>query len=331
MSHQNLKASKLSLSKANLYQLLVFILLFIAIALLIRNTLSNMQLRGIHGGFGFLSDTAGFGMSESWINFDASDSYALAFLSGLINTLRVSVCCIMLSTLLGTLLGLGRTCASPLLRALCYAYTELFRNIPLLIQLLIWYVLMVEWLPDPLHPFRVSLWPSNLWPTNLEPLAVTLSKEGLTFPWISLGGEPLIESSVLSPEFMALTLGLALYTAAFISEVVRSGISSLPKTQLQAALSLGLKPAQVQRFVVLPQALRVIIPPLSNQYLNLIKNSSLAVAIGYPDLVNVSNTAINQTGHAVECVAIIMLVYLSLSLAVSSLMNYFNHRVMARG
>jgi general L-amino acid transport system permease protein len=131
----------------------------------------------------------------------------------------------------------------------------------------------------------------------------------------------------LTPEFFALTLGLTLYTAAFVAEVVRGGIQSVSRGQREAAQSLSLSPWQTTRLVILPQAMRVIVPPLTNQYLNLTKNSSLAVAIGYPDLVNIATTSLNQTGRAVECIAVIMTVYLFLSLLTSFVMNAYNRKV----
>jgi general L-amino acid transport system permease protein len=167
------------------------------------------------------------------------------------------------------------------------------------------------------------------------PLAIVLAMSLLG--WL-LGGAPLeanypskgefaIENGgALTPEFMAVLLGLVVYTAAFVAEVVRAGISSVPLGQSEAAAALGLSRAQEMRLVMLPQALRVIIPPMTNQFLNLTKNSSLAVAIGYPDVVSIANTAINQTGRAVECIAIVMLVYLTTSLSTSALMNWYNAR-----
>jgi general L-amino acid transport system permease protein len=207
----------------------------------------------------------------------------------------------------GTVLGIGRLSGNALARGLCYAYTELFRNIPLLLQLLMWYVVLVELMPDTETPLHFRDW-------------VLLSKEGLALPWL------MAEGLTLTPEFLALTWGLTLYTSAFVAEVIRSGIQSVPLGQVEAALSIGLSPWQRLRLVVLPQALRLIVPPLTNQYLNAIKNSSLAVAIGYPDLVSISNTTLNQTGRAVECIAIVMAVYLTLSLLTASGMNYFNRR-----
>jgi len=144
---------------------------------------------------------------------------------------------------------------------------------------------------------------------------------------IPKSGEASVEGgSALTPEFISVLLGLTFYTASFVAEVVRAGIASVPRGQSEASGALGLGRGQQMRLVVLPQALRVIIPPITNQYLNLTKNSSLAVAIGYPDVVSISNTAINQTGRAVECIAIIMGVYLTTSLVTSGLMNWYNKR-----
>ena len=140
-------------------------------------------------------------------------------------------------------------------------------------------------------------------------------------------GEGMVEGgSAVTPEFMAVLLGLVFYTSSFVAEVVRGGIQSVSHGQVEAASSLGLSPRRSMRLVVLPQAMRVIIPPMTNQYLNLTKNSSLAVAIGYPDVVSISNTAINQTGRAVECIAIIMAVYLTTSLTTSAIMGWYNKR-----
>jgi general L-amino acid transport system permease protein len=293
--------------RAWVYQIAFIAVLIALVGWLLHNTLGNMRMRGIQSGFDFLLDPAGFDISESMFAFTSTQTYGQAFLVGLLNTLRVSCIAIVICTMWGTLLGIGRLSNNALARGLCYAYTEVFRNIPLLLQLLMWYVVLVELMPDTETPLRFRDW-------------VLLSKEGLALPWFMSDG------LTLSPEFLALTWGLTLYTSAFVAEVVRSGIQSVPKGQIEAALSIGLSPWQRLRLVVLPQALRLIVPPLTNQYLNAIKNSSLAVAIGYPDLVSISNTSLNQTGRAVECIAIVMAVYLSLSLLTASVMDYFNRR-----
>ena len=293
--------------RAWVYQIAFIAVLIALVGWLLHNTLGNMRMRGIQSGFDFLLDPAGFDISESIFAFTSTQTYGHAFLVGLLNTLRVSCIAIVICTLWGTLLGIGRLSNNALARGLCYAYTELFRNIPLLLQLLMWYVVLVEQMPDTETPLGFRDW-------------ALLSKEGLALPWFMSDG------LTLSPEFLALTWGLTLYTSAFVAEVVRSGIQSVPIGQIEAALSIGLSPWQRLRLVILPQALRLIVPPLTNQYLNAIKNSSLAVAIGYPDLVSISNTTLNQTGRAVECIAIVMAVYLTLSLLTASAMNYFNRR-----
>ena len=314
-----------------LYQLALLLGLGLLLAWLLSNTLANMKARGIQSGFDFLWANAGFDIGESMIAFDSSEPYWRAFWVGLLNTLRVSVVGIAFCTILGTLIGVGRVSNNALARGMGYAYTELFRNVPVLLQLLIWYVLLVEFMPDSQSPLHFNDW-------------FYLSKNGISFPvpvwdasvpglvWdvpVWLDGE-ITQGISLTPEFLAITLGLSFYTSAFVAEVVRAGIVSVPRGQLEAAKSIGLSNWQTTRQVLLPQAMRVIIPPLTNQYLNLTKNSSLAVAIGYPDLVSISNTALNQTGRAVECIALIMAVYLCLSLGTSALMNVFNQRMAIR-
>ena len=287
------------------------------------NTVHNMRTRGIQSGFDFLSQPAGFDISESVIAFDGARTYSRAFAVGLFNTLRVAGLAIVLTTALGTLLGIGRFSGSLLLRGLCQAYVEFFRNTPLLLQLLMWYLMMTELLPISsaawqAGPFFLSKGGLNVpWPAGMTMLQFDLPQQGA---FAVEGG------AALSPEFMAVLLGLVFYTAAFVAEIVRAGINSVPRGQIEAAAALGLSSGRTLRLVTLPQALRVIVPPLTNQFLNVTKNSSLAVAIGYPELVSIANTSLNQTGRAVECIAIIMLVYLTSSLATSALMNWFNSR-----
>jgi general L-amino acid transport system permease protein len=229
---------------------------------------------------------------------------------------------------LGTLIGVGRVSSNALARGLCYVYTEVFRNIPILLQLLMWYILMVEWMPDPDAPLQVGNW-LLFSKMGLQIAVPTLVDQA---PFLALSVPQLVEGEylgglTLTPEFFALTLGLTLYTSAFVAEVVRGGIQSVSRGQREAAQSLSLSAWQTTRLVILPQAMRVIVPPLTNQYLNLTKNSSLAVAIGYPDLVNIATTSLNQTGRAVECIAVIMAVYLFLSLLTSFIMNAYNRKV----
>ena len=362
------------------YQLLALALIAFGLWYLGHNTLVNMRERGIQSGFGFLGPTAGFDIGETRLSFESNQSYLKAFLVGLVNTLRVAVLGIVLAAILGTLLGVARFSRNALVRGLCQAYVEFFRNVPILLQLLMWYLLFTETLPEASEAwqigdvylskgglnFPVPIWQQgHLWAgigllaglllawlrsrwarAQFEatgqvrsafwvPLLIVLAMGVLG--WL-LGGAPLeanfpskgefaVENGgALTPEFMALLLGLVVYTAAFVAEVVRAGIASVPRGQGEAAAALGLSRAQEMRLVMLPQALRVIIPPVTSQFLNLTKNSSLAVAVGYPDVVSIANTAINQTGRAVECISIVMLVYLCTSLATSALMNWYNTR-----
>lgn len=293
---------------------------------LVHNTLVNLEIRGIATGFSFLLREAGFGISESLISYTPADSYARALVVGLLNTIIVSAIGIVLASLLGTVVGVARLSGNWLVGKLAAIYVEAIRNVPLLLQLFVWYGILTA-LPgarQALHPLpgiflsnRGLVIPSLDWSQGWLPLINLPQLVGFNF----VGG------MTLSPEFAALLAGLTVYTAAFIAEIVRAGILSVPKGQTEAALSLGLSRGQILRLVVLPQALRVIVPPLTSQYLNIAKNSPLAIAIGYPDLVAVSNTAINQTGQAVEGVALVMAVFLALSLALSGLMNWYNKRV----
>ncbi len=366
------------------YQGLALLVLALGLWFLGHHTLANMRERGIQSGLDFLWQTAGFDIGESLLTFESSQSYFMAFAVGLLNTLRVALLGCVLATVLGTLVGVGRLSRSALLRGLCQAYVECFRNVPLLLQLLMWYLLFTELLPDAAQAWQLGpvflskgglSFPVPLWVAGHAWGAAGLLAGGLAgelyrrraraqdeaagrmrrLGWVPLlsllaggllgwllGGAPtaadvpvrgefaIENGGALTPEFMALLLGLVAYTAAFVAEVVRSGLQSVPRGQSEAAAALGLSRAQEMRLVQLPLALRVIIPPMTNQYLNLTKNSSLAVAIGYPDVVSIANTAINQTGRAVECIFIVMLVYLLLSLATSGLMNRYNARAAIR-
>lgn len=366
--------------RALVYQVVAVAVIALLVLYLANNTATNMRARGIQSGFDFLSGAAGFDIGESLFAFDSGEPYWRAYLVGMTNTLRVAVLGIVLTTILGTLIGVGRFSRNALVRGLCLCYVEFFRNIPVLLQLLMWYLFFTEVLPvsteawqlGPLFLSKGGLnFPIPVWATGqvmaawgllaglvaawfyrrhaqarfeatgmprstvLAPLALALAC-GVA-GWI-LGGAPtaldrpiqgefaIENGGSLTPEFMALMLGLTIYTAAFVAEVVRGGVQSVSLGQSEAASALGLNRGQTMRLVMLPQALRVIIPPMTNQFLNLTKNSSLAVAIGYPDVVSIANTAINQTGRAVECIAIIMLVYLSTSLFTSVLMNWYNAR-----
>nr|WP_180682889.1 ABC transporter permease subunit [Tepidicella baoligensis] len=364
-----------------LFQAIALVLVALGIWFLAHNTQTNMAARGIPSGFDFLSTPAGFDIGQTMIPYDPSESYGKAIWVGVLNTLKVAILGIILTTILGVLVGVGRFSRNGLIRGLCYGYVELFRNVPVLLQLLMWYIFMVEILPPFANAW--SLW--DLFYLSKDGFTMPIPARGVGWSWVYwglLGGlaaaviwrqrmfkrfeqtgqegdmvwVPLALVVVLglvgwlvggmptewsvpekqtfmidggysaTPEFLTVLIGLVTYTAAFVAEVVRSGIQSVSHGQTEAASALGLTPRQTMKLVILPQALRVIIPPMTNQYLNLTKNSSLAVAVGYPDVVSVANTAINQSGRAVECIAIIMLVYLSTSLTTSVFMNWYNAR-----
>ena len=284
--------------------------------------MANLEERRIASGFGFLQREAGFEIGESvFLRYSASDTYLTALLVGLTNTLAIALIGIVLATGLGTLIGLCRLTRNFLVRNFAAGYVEFIRNVPLLVQLFFWYAIITEGLPGPREA--------------LSPLpGVFLSNRGIFLPSFTsapeLQGFNFVGGMSMTPEFAALLVGLAIYTAAFIAEIVRAGILAVDRGQTEAAHALGLSRARTTRLVVLPQALRVIVPPMTNQYLNLTKNSSLAVAIGYPDLVSIANTTMNQTGQAIEGVAIIMAVYLTISLSISAFMNWYNAHVAFR-
>ncbi len=363
--------------------LAVIAALFYALAL---NTYANMASRHIVSGFGFLWRKSGFEVSFSLIPYTAEDNYVRALMVGFLNTLLVSALGIWLATALGLAIGLMRLSRNWLASRLAAGYIEAVRNVPLLLQLFIWYRLVLTPLPQassaiilgpaalsnkgltlPAPQFGPGVWTAwlglgcallltvalSFWGqrrrerTGVKPPVVLLSLLAIiavpvlflaaagwpvTFDYPVRGNFGFSGGMTLVPEFIALLLALSIYTAGFIAEAVRAGIGAVARGQGEAALALGLKPGLAMRLVVLPQALRVIIPPLTSQYLNLTKNSSLAVAIGYPDLVSTGGTILGQTGQAIEVVAIWMVVYLTLSLLTSAFMNWFNarHRLVGR-
>ena len=300
---------------------------------LVHHAIEVLRARGVRSGFDFLLQPAGFEISEGWLDFTAGQPFWRAFLAGLVNTVRAAIPAAVLAVVLGTLLGIGRLAPHLLVRGLCATYVQTVRNVPLLVQLLMLYFALTQLLPDSTEPIELA---NGFW----------LSKGGLSMPWPASaegawwpshfewperGSFNISGGASLSPEYLAVVIALALYTAAFVAEIVRAGITSVPQGQKLAAQALGLSSTQQLRIVVLPQALRVIVPALTNQLLSLTKNSSLAVAVGYPELVSIANTSLNATGRAFECIAVIMAVYLALSLAISAAMNRYNARVALRG
>ena len=369
--------------RAVFYQLvLLAALLWLGVEIAL-NAKANLDAQKITSGFGFLDNTAGFGINQSLIPYSESDTYARVFFVGLLNTLLVAAIGIVLATILGFLVGLGRLSPNWLVARLAGGYVELIRNLPLLFQLLFWYLAVLGTLPGPRQSISLfgEIFLNNRGMIVPAPVAgegtgaviavfalsviatVALRvwakrrqmRTGRQFPlfWTGLAllaGPPLVALVALGfpirfespelrgfnfvggvrllPEFIALLVALTTYTAAFIAEVVRAGVLAVPRGQTEAAFALGLRRGLALRLIVVPQALRVIVPPLTNQYLNLTKNSSLAVAVGYPDLFAVfAGTALHQTGQAIEIIAITMAVYLAISLITSALMNWYNARI----
>jgi len=350
---------------------------------IVDNARDNLANQRIASGFAFMSHTAGFGVSQTLIPYQESDSYTRVFLVGLINTLVVSVVGIFFATVIGFSVALARLSPNWLISRIGGGYVEIVRNLPLLFQILFWYLAVLGALPSPRQSVSVmdSFFLSNrgivvprlvgeagldgflvalliavaaaillplyarrrlfatgklmrVWPIvlglliGLPLIAFLIVGKPFSLEVPVLRGFNFVGGSRLAPEFVALTLALSTYTAAFIAEVVRAGILSVHKGQMEAGASLGLSRGQTLRLIVIPQALRVILPPLTNQYLNLTKNSSLAVAIGYPDLFSVfAGTTLSQTGQAIEVIAITMGVYLLISLVTSALMSLYAWRI----
>jgi general L-amino acid transport system permease protein len=363
-------------------------LLFVAVLAwisyeIVANASENLKAQRITAGFGFLANTAGFDVSQNLIPYSGSDTYTRVFFVGLLNTLLVSLIGVVFATLIGFLIALGRLSPNWLLARISGGYVELVRNLPLLFQILFWYLAVLASLPNPRQSIslfgsfflsnRGLVIPKPIGEPGFEPFALAIltaivASVGLrryarwqlfqngrmikVWPYVPglLIGLPLASALIFGapvafevpvlkgfnfaggsrviPEFVALTLALSTYTAAFIAEIVRAGILSVHSGQMEAGSSLGLQRGAVLRLIVIPQALRVILPPLTNQYLNLTKNSSLAVAIGYPDLVSVfAGTTLSQTGQAIEIIGITMGVYLLISLVTSAIMSFYGWRL----
>ena len=299
-----------------LVQGVVALLVVVVVAFLFTNLLLNLTSRGLLLSWSWLGQPAGFDLAETILPFDASLPYWRAMLAGLVNTLRVVISGLVGATVLGTLIGTASFSSNGLLRRLARVYVEVIRNIPLLLQLIFWYFVVFLALPNGRDALQLP--------------GLVLAKSGLF-----LGSPELVDGVWQAPlrftvEFGALLTGLVVYSAAFISEVVRGGIASVPKGQWEAATSLGFSPLLTLRRIVLPQALRVIVPGLNSQYISLAKNSSLAVACGFTDLYSVSETTLNQTGRAVEVMLILLGSYLVIDLVISALMNGLNSLVQLR-
>ncbi len=369
--------------RALFFQVLLVIALGYFLMTIVDNTLQNMQSRGITTGFAFLNEPAGFGILQTLIPYTEANSYGRTFVVGLLNTLLVSALGIVLATIVGFIMGVARLSRNWLISRLAALYIEVFRNLPLLLQIFFWYFAVLAALPHPRQSldlgfgamfnnrglylpepipesgFGIVLWmvligfvasrfikrwahkrqddTGQTFPVFLTTLGLTLGLPLLAFlalgsplhwEYPELKGFNFKGGMTIVPELLALLLALTIYTGTFIAETVRAGINSVSHGQTEAAMALGLTRVQTLRLVIIPQAMRVIIPPLTSQYLNLTKNSSLATAVGYPDLVSVfMGTTLNQTGQAVEITAMTMAVYLTISLTISFFMNWYNKHV----
>ncbi|MBA3895860.1 MAG: ABC transporter permease subunit [Sphingomonadaceae bacterium] len=323
------RSSRRRFTRSDAAQLAVLAAVGALIAWLVENASHNLASRGITSGFGFLSRAARFPISESLLSYSPVDSFAWALAVGLGNTLLLSVIVALLSTVLGLPLALGRRSRNPVVSGLATTFVDVVRNTPLIVQLLFFYSVLIFALPGPgaaLHPLP----------------GVFLTNRGLYLPWITSVGRWALDlprtgrfnfsgGIALSPEFAAIVTGLTLYSTAFAAEIIRTGIEAVPRGQWEAARALGLPERRLFRLVVTPQALRVIVPPMTSQYINIIKNSTLALVVGYPDLSFVIATTINQTGQAVEGVTILVVIFLSISFSASAAMNAYNRRLALVG
>ena len=350
------------------------------------NALNNLAQRGITTGFAFLKQKAGFGIIQSLIPYNESNTYGRTFVVGLLNTILISVLGIFCATILGFIVGIARLSSNWLISKMAAIYIEIFRNLPLLLQIFFWYFAVLRTLPSPRNSMHLGEWaflnirgvyiPRPIYEQGfglvVSALIVSLIAIIFLFRWAKKRQEetgeqfPILLTSLgiitalpliayfsagsplhwelpqlkgfnfrggitVIPELAALLVALTVYTASLIAEIVRSGILSVSHGQTEAASALGLRPGKTLRLVIIPQAMRVIIPQMTSQYLNLVKNSSLATAIGYPDLVSVfAGTTLNQAGQAIEIIAMTMAVYLTLSLTISYFMNWYNARSMLK-
>jgi len=370
------------------YQILVFGFIAWLCWYLFTNTATNLEARGMSSGFGFLGSTAGFSIAWSIIPYSPTDTYGYVYLVGIVNTLLVSLLAIVLTTILGFIIGVLRLSHNWLISTMAAWYVEIFRNTPLLLQILFWYLAVFSVLPRPKQSIDLGAMglfqlnnrglyfpepvPGDLFWITMVAMLVAIAvvyfmaiwakrrqlATGERFPvfWTSLGilfglpilvylvtGSPLEWSipelkgfnfqggTFLPPAFLALFIALVIYHASYIGENVRAGILSVSHGQTEASSSLGLKPGWTLRLIIIPQAMRAIMPPLISTWMTVVKNSSLAIAIGYPDLVAVyMQTSLNQSGHAIEIVAMVMLFYSTVSLTISGALNYYNERVQLK-
>ena len=370
-------------SRGVVIQIFALVALLLFLGFIVNNTARNLELLGVETGYGFLNEPANYDINQRPIEYDSRSTHSRAMLVGLLNTGIVAVAGIVLATVLGFIAGVLRLSHNWLVSRLVYCYVEFTRNVPLVLQILLWYGLIVHSLPRPrqaLEPAsgfflsnRGFALPRPIYESGFEAVVIALvvaivgavffaryakkvqeatgkiypvftinlglivllpilvflvAGMPITLEWPELKGFNFRGGLTIIPEFIALWFALSIYTAAFIAEIVRAGIQSVSHGQTEASFALGIKPNWTMRLVILPQALRVIIPPLISQYLNLTKNSSLAIVIGYMDIVaTIGGISLNQTGRALECMSIVLSIYLLISLSISMVMNWYNKRV----
>ena len=378
--------------RSKIYQISLALILIWLIYTIFQNTLTSVEKRGISTGFSFLKEPSGFAIVQSLVDYTPSSSYGRAFIVGLINTILVAVLGVFFATVLGFIIGIARLSKNFFISALASFYVEIFRNIPLLLQIFFWYHAVLKPLPGPRTLYKsgdsVAFSLNNrgfflpklelltgsgfvLWSIIIAIISVFFLKKYATrykektgkylpilkYSLFLIFGLPILVTIIITlihsfpfdfsyakmtrfslnggfsiiPEFISLLLALSIYTASYIAEIVRAGIQSVNYGQTEAAFSIGLNRKKMLKLILIPQSLRVIIPPLISQYLNLTKNSSLAAAIAYPDIVSVfAGTVLNQTGQALEIIAITMGIYLLLSLLTSLFLNWYNQQILIK-
>ncbi len=370
-------------SREVIVQILAFTAIFAFFFIMARNAVTNLEAIGKDISFDFLWQPSSYDISQHLIEYSSRSTHFRAMLVGIINTLLVAVFGIILSTIIGFLLGVFRLSKNWIVNRLAYVYIEYVRNVPVLLHILLVHGLIVHSLPLPKNAIVVNdvafLTNRGLFipSPGFEPLfwmVFFLFIGGIIFSWwfsryaqkvqdetgkhypvflICLGaivgvpfvmyfllGSPIAweipylkgfnykDGMVIRPEFIALWLALSLYTASFIGEIVRAGINAVSWGQTEAASALGISRGRTLSLVVIPQAMRIIIPPLTSQYLNITKNSSLAIAIGYMDIVaTLGGVTLNQTGREMETMTMVLGLYLIFSLLISSFMNWYNNRI----
>ncbi len=370
-------------TRSVIFQILAMSILFAAVAYFVTNAISNLQDQGQDFSYAYLNHPTNYAISQTLIDYSSSSTHLRAMFVGILNTLLVAVLGIALATILGFIIGVMRLSKNWLISKISYVYIEVIRNVPLLLQILLWNGIFTAILPSPQQAFSlgdlvymskkgfamprpeaeplftivlIAFFIGIIFTICFKRYAKKLQDEtGKILPVFLTGigaiviapiaiffilGAPIVwdvpelarfnfkGGITVIPQFVALTLALSLYTAAFIAEIVRAGITAVPHGQTEAAKSLGNKPNRTLQLIIIPQALRVIIPPLASQYLNLTKNSSLAIAVGYQDIVGtIGGTTLNQTGRAMESMIIVLLLYLSFSLIISAFMNWYNKRI----